>query len=140
MGANGDIYAQAFRRRHFRLCCLVRRGKIDASWGSGTRSGVERFNTLASLDLNSNAPEQATLDALKAWQGPYCPVEEIAREEPGPATPPIVKPRPRAKEVGKNPRYIPPRYIPPRLHRAPPDQGQGDIETDAVHQNLSPAR
>ena len=32
-------------------------GKIDASWGSGTRSGVERFNTLASLDLNSDAPE-----------------------------------------------------------------------------------
>ena len=115
-------------------------GKIDASWGSGTRSGVERFNTLASLDLNSDAPEQATLDALKAWQGPHCPVEEIAREEPGPAAPPIVKPRPRAKQVGKNPRYIPPRYIPPRLHRAPPDQGQGDIETDAVHQNLRPAR
>ena len=115
-------------------------GKIDASWGSGTRSGVERFNTLASLDLNSDAPEQATLDALKAWQGSHCPVEEIAREEPGPAAPPIVKPRPRAKQVGKNPRYIPPRYIPPRLHRAPPDQGQGDIETDAVHQNLRPAR
>ena len=69
------------------------------------------------VDLNSDAPEQATLDALKAWQGPHCSVEEIAREEPGPATPPIVKPRPRVKQVGKNPRYIPPRYIPPRLHR-----------------------
>ena len=33
-------------------------GKIDASWGSGTRSGVERFNTLASLDLNSDAPSR----------------------------------------------------------------------------------
>ena len=109
-------------------------------WGSGTRSGVECFNTLASLDLNSDAPEQATLDALKALQGPHGPVEEIAREEPGPATPPIVKPRPRVKQVGKNPRYISPRYIPPQLHRAPPDQGQGDIETDAVHQNLRPAR
>ena len=85
-------------------------------------------------------PSRQRSDALKAWQGPHCPVEEIAREEPGPATPPIVKPRPRVKQVGKNPRYIPPRYIPPRLHRAPPDQGQGDIETDAVHQNLSPAR
>ena len=115
-------------------------GKIDASWGSGTRSGVERFNTLASLDLNSEAPEQATLDALKAWQGGHCPVEEIAREEPGPATPTIVKPHPRAKQVGNGPRYVPPRYIPPRLHRAPPGPSEGDIETDAVHQNLRPAR
>ena len=116
-------------------------GKIDASWGRGTSGGVERFNTLASLDLDSDEPEQATLDALKAWNGTHCPVEEIAREEPGPAAPPYVKKvHPRAKQGGKGPRYIPPRYIPPRLHRPPSDQGQGDFETDAVHQNLRPAR
>jgi uncharacterized caspase-like protein len=116
-------------------------GKIDASWGSGTRSAVDRFNKLANLDLNSDEPEQQTLDALKAWTGSRCPVEEIAREEPGPSTPPVVKkPRPVNKQVRKGPRYVPPRYIPPRVHRAPPDQGQGDFETDAVHQNLRPAR
>jgi uncharacterized caspase-like protein len=118
-------------------------GKIDASWGRGTSGGVERFNTLASLDLDSDEPEQATLDALKTWNGTHCPVEEIAREEPGPGTPPYVKKvHPRAKQAGKGPRYIPPRYIPPRLHRPPSDGGggQGDFETDAVHQNLRPAR
>jgi hypothetical protein len=52
----------------------------------------------------------------------------------------IVKPHPRAKQVGNGPRYVPPRYIPPRLHRAPPGPSEGDIETDAVHQNLRPAR
>jgi hypothetical protein len=48
-------------------------GTIDASWGCGTRGGVERFNKLANLDLNSDEPQQATLDALKAWNGSHCP-------------------------------------------------------------------
>jgi hypothetical protein len=116
-------------------------GEIDSSWGSGTSGGVERFNKLASLDLDEDDPEPATLDALKAWNGAHCPVEEIAREEPGPSAPPYVKKaHPRVKQVGKGPRYIPPRYIPPRVYRAPPDQSQGDLETDAVHKNLRPAR
>lgn len=112
-------------------------GEIDSSWGSGTSGGVERFNKLASLDLDEDDPAQATLDALKAWNGAHCPVEEeIAREEPGPSAPPYVKKaHPRVKQVGKGPRYIP-----PRVYRAPPDQGQGDFETDAVHKNLRPAR
>jgi hypothetical protein len=110
-------------------------GKIDASWGSGTRGGVERFNKIASLDLNSDKPEQATLDALKAWNGPHCPAEEIAREAPGPSAPPVIK------KVRPAPKYVrkPPRYIPPKVHRLP-DRRPGDFETDAVHQNLRPAR
>ena len=51
-------------------------GAVNASWGSASSGGVERFNTLANLDLDSDEPEPATLDALKDWNGTHCPVEE----------------------------------------------------------------
>ncbi len=105
------------------------RGKIDGDWGSGTRTGVERFSKIANLDLNTDKAEQATLDALAAWKGEHCPDKVIVHRKRAPAIP-ATPPKTQAKVK--------------KAYPAAPKQAQQtaphDVETDAVHKNLRPAR
>jgi uncharacterized caspase-like protein len=50
-------------------------GRVNGSWGRPAQDALERFNTLAKLDLPIDEPQQATLDALKEWKGPHCTIE-----------------------------------------------------------------
>jgi uncharacterized caspase-like protein len=51
------------------------RGAVNGTWGEPSQDALERFNTLAKLDLPLDEPEPATLDALKDWNGAHCAVE-----------------------------------------------------------------
>ena len=44
------------------------RGAVNGTWGEPSQDALERFNTLAKLDLPLDEPEPATLDALKDWE------------------------------------------------------------------------
>jgi uncharacterized caspase-like protein len=50
-------------------------GKVSGAWGEPAQDALERFNTLAKLDLPVDEPEQATLAALKDWKGPHCQIQ-----------------------------------------------------------------
>lgn len=53
-----------------RLGCYF--GRVNGNWSVRSQLALERFNRLsAPLD----EPQQASLDALKAWKGPHCPIE-----------------------------------------------------------------
>jgi hypothetical protein len=45
-------------------------GRVNGSWGRPVQDALERFNTLAKLDLPVDEPQQATLDTLKRVEGP----------------------------------------------------------------------
>jgi peptidoglycan hydrolase-like protein with peptidoglycan-binding domain len=105
------------------------RGKIDGDWGSGTRTGVERFSKIANLDLNTDKAEQATLDALAAWKGERCPDKVIVRRKRAPAIP-ATPPKTQAKVKKAYP------ATPKQAEQTAPH----DFETDAVHKNLRPAQ
>jgi uncharacterized caspase-like protein len=116
------------------------RGKVDGVWGRGTRGGVEGFNKVADLDLNADRAETATLEALKAWDGANC--EPLKVVHPTPQAPRKTTTRKTAP---------PPSHRTERRHveEAPPggptvrfrDRKTGfDLETDAVHRLLRPAR
>jgi hypothetical protein len=61
-------------------------GRLDGNWSGRSQLALERFNRLASLELPLDEPQQASLDALKGWKGPHCPIEK--------AVPPRFKQRP----------------------------------------------
>jgi hypothetical protein len=46
-------------------------GRVNGNWGDQSQNAIERFNDLSKLELPLDAPEQATLDALKEWKGPH---------------------------------------------------------------------
>jgi hypothetical protein len=50
-------------------------GRVNGSWGRPVQDALERFNTLAKLDLPVDEPQQATLDTLKEWKGPHCTIQ-----------------------------------------------------------------
>jgi uncharacterized caspase-like protein len=50
-------------------------GRVNGRWGEPEQDALERFNTLAKLDLPVDDPEQATLDALKGWKGAHCTIQ-----------------------------------------------------------------
>lgn len=70
-------------------------GAIDGVWSNGSRDALARFNRLAKLNPDADEPDQATLDALKAWTGERCPVEKLAT--PSKEKAPSVRKRPAAK-------------------------------------------
>jgi hypothetical protein len=109
-----------------RLNCYF--GTIKGTWGTRARLAVERFNEVSSLELPLDAPQEASLDALKGWNGPNCPVEKAAapREKSRPAAAAAPK-----KQVAPAPRKaskaapVRPRAQAPR--RAPEGSGSAEI-------------
>ena len=83
-------------------------GGINVDWGPRSRLALDRFNRHAALELPLDEPDQASLDALKAWKGTHCPIEK--------AVPPRFKQRPVA--------VTPKKQVPPRKAvRASPPKG-----------------
>ena len=97
-----------------RLGCYF--GSINGNWGMRSQLALDRFNRLASLELPLGEPQQASLDALKGWKGPHCPIEQ--------AVPPRVKQRPSV--VAPRKQAVPPRKAvkasPPREPAIPRKQ------------------
>jgi len=108
-------------------------GPIDGDWGRGTSAGIESFNRIADLDLNATEAEQETFDTLGAWTGAPCPAKTIVHQKRTPA-PKAAQPKTRAKTT--------PTYAKKPAYKKKPKQASesGDVETDAVHRLLRPAR
>ena len=83
-GASRQELAQDMLAELKRIGCYF--GRIDGNWGARSQLALERFNRHASLELPLDEPQQASLDALKGWKGPHCPIEK--------AVPPRFKQRP----------------------------------------------
>jgi hypothetical protein len=83
-GATRQELAQDMLAELKRLGCYF--GGINGNWSGRSQLALERFNRLASLELPLDEPQQASLDALKGWKGPHCPIEK--------AVPPRFKQRP----------------------------------------------
>ena len=61
------------------------RGPVNGSWGRSAQDALERFNSLAKLDLPVDDPEEGTLAALKDWKGPHCTIQAtVPRREKEP--------------------------------------------------------
>jgi hypothetical protein len=95
-GASRQDLAQDMLAELKRIGCYF--GRIDGNWSGRSQLALERFNRLASLELPLDEPQQASLDALKGWSGPHCPIEK--------AVPPRFKQRPVV--VAPPPRQGPP--------------------------------
>jgi uncharacterized caspase-like protein len=63
--------AEAVQRELQRLGCYA--GAIDGIWGSASRSGVSEFNQHAKVALPTDAPEEASLSALRKVVARICP-------------------------------------------------------------------
>ena len=83
-GASRQELAQDMLAELKRIGCYF--GRIDGNWGARSQLALERFNRHASLELPLDEPQQASLDALRGWKGPHCPIEK--------AVPPRFKQRP----------------------------------------------
>jgi peptidoglycan hydrolase-like protein with peptidoglycan-binding domain len=107
-------------------------GRIDGDWGRGTRAGVERFNKIADRDLNVDAAEPETLDALATWSGEDCPAKTIVRQKsPAPkAAQPKTRTRPKPTYTQKKPAY--------QQKKQATQPNSHDIETDTVHRLMRP--
>jgi uncharacterized caspase-like protein len=122
-GATRQELAQDMLVELKRIGCYF--GSINGNWGGRSQLALERFNRHAALKLPLDEPQQASLDALRGWKGPHCPVEKAVpprfkqrpvvapkREAPprkavraGPPKPPPVQafqPRPRPQEHGSD--------------------------------------
>ena len=61
-------------------------GPVDGVWGLRTSSALTNLNRETGQDLNSAAPEQDSLDALRTMKAPGCkPVKQIVKPRPTPA-------------------------------------------------------
>jgi hypothetical protein len=59
-----------------RLDCYS--GAVSARWGARPKLAVERFNRVSSLELPADEPLEASLETIKGWKGPNCPIENAA--------------------------------------------------------------
>jgi len=75
-------------------------GRISGTWTNRSQDALARFNETSKLDLPVDAPEQATLDAIKGWKGPHCTVELAPKLHHGPAPKEVVIPRTRPYSKG----------------------------------------
>ena len=62
-------------RRSRRADRLDKLQAVNGSWGRSVQDALERFNSLAKLDLPVDDPEEGTLAALKDWKGPHCTIQ-----------------------------------------------------------------
>ncbi len=56
-----------------RLGCYF--GSVNGNWNARSQLALDRFNRVAALDLPLDEPQQTSLDALKGWKSPHCPIE-----------------------------------------------------------------
>lgn len=110
-------------------------GGIDGDWGFGTRGGMEGFNEIADLELNVDEAEQATLDALSAWEGEKCPApaKTIVRQKTKPVAP-AAKTQTKTKKTYAKPKQT---YAKPQK-KAQQAAPKTDVESDTVKRLLRP--
>jgi uncharacterized caspase-like protein len=102
-------------------------GAINGAWGARSRLALERFNRHSRLDLPLEEPQQASLDALKDWKGPHCPLEK--------AVPPRLKQRPVVAPQRQRPPRKSVRAAPPKTPQAvPPRAAARDHSSDEVRE------
>lgn len=63
-------------------------GTPSGDWDEQTQGALHRFNALSKLDLPDDAPQDATLAALKAWTGEPCTTTQMVAPTPKPAIAP----------------------------------------------------
>jgi hypothetical protein len=95
-GATREQLAQDILVELSKLGCYF--GSINGNWTKRSQLALDRFNRHAKFDLPLDEPQQASLDALKEWKGPHCPLEK--------AVPPRIKQRPVV--------VVPKKQVPPR--------------------------
>ena len=71
-------------------------GTPTSDWDGETQSALQRFNALSKLDLADDAPQDATLAALKAWTGEHCPATKMVAPTPKPDIAPKASATPKA--------------------------------------------
>ena len=106
-GASRQELAQDMLAELKRIGCYF--GRIDGNWSGRSQLALERFNRLASLELPLDEPQPASLDALKGWKGPHCPIEK--------AVPPRFKQRPVVAPKKEAPPRKAVRASPPKAPR-----------------------
>jgi uncharacterized caspase-like protein len=74
-GISREELAQDMLSELKRLRCYF--GSVKGSWNARSQLALDRFNRVAALDLPLKEPQQASLDALKGWKGPHCPIEKV---------------------------------------------------------------
>lgn len=108
-------------------------GSINGKWTARSQLALGRFNRLAALELPLDEPEQASLDALKTWHGPHCPLETAVPRGKGQRAPTAsVAPR-RPIPAPKNYRAGVPRAHPREAASPPPEphgSGGGDEQRE----------
>jgi uncharacterized caspase-like protein len=63
-------------------------GTPTGEWDGETQSALQRFNAVSKLDLPDDAPQDATLAALKAWTGARCTATQMVAPTPKPTVVP----------------------------------------------------
>jgi uncharacterized caspase-like protein len=107
-------------------------GRIDGNWSGRSQLALERFNRLASLELPLNEPQQTSLDTLKGWKGPHCPIEKAV--PPRFKQRPVVAPAPKKQAPPRKAvRASPPKAPPVQASRPPRPQPQ-DHGSDEVRE------
>src|SRR5262245_36781173 len=98
-GATRQELAQDILVELKRIGCYF--GSINGNWGARSQLALERFNRHAALELPLDAPQQVSLDALRGWKGPHCPVEKAVpprfKQRPVVVAPPRREPQGRAR-------------------------------------------
>ena len=121
-------------RNSRRTCWPSSRGSAATSAastaiGAGrSQLALDKFNRLAKLELPLDEPQQASLDALKGWKGPHCPIEQAVpprfKQRPVVVAPPRQTPPPRKAVRAGPPKPPPVQAFQPR----PRPQHQGSDE------------
>jgi hypothetical protein len=113
-----------------RLNCYF--GTVKGTWSTRSKLAVERFNRVSALALPLDEPQEASLDALKGWKGPNCPVETAA--VPGAKSRPATAAAPK-KQVAPGPRKASKAAPPPPRAQArprPAPHGSGSAEINEL--------
>ncbi len=72
-------------------------GTPTSDWDGQTQDALQRFNALSKLDLPDDAPQDATLAALKAWTGDHCAATtKMVAPTPKPEIAPKASAKPKA--------------------------------------------